>query len=59
MFQVSNLTKEYDSIYIGKNTPVKKDLALDALHENLYVMTSNKVVICFYLGRRGGNKQGC
>lgn len=43
ILKVSNLSKEYDSIYIGKNTPIKKDLVLDAHHENLYVMTTKKV----------------
>lgn len=40
---MSNPAKEYASILIEKNKPIKKDLLLDALHENLYVMTTDKV----------------
>ncbi|XP_053109214.1 plexin-B2 isoform X2 [Hemicordylus capensis] len=43
VFLVSRSTKEYGSVLIEKNRPIKKDLILDALHENLYVMTTNKV----------------
>ncbi|XP_074871427.1 plexin-B2 isoform X2 [Carettochelys insculpta] len=35
--------KEYGSVTIEKNIPVKKDLVLDASQENLYVMTTTKV----------------
>uniref|UniRef100_A0A803TWA8 Plexin B2 n=1 Tax=Anolis carolinensis TaxID=28377 RepID=A0A803TWA8_ANOCA len=40
---LSNPAKEYASILIEKNKPIQRDLVLDATHENLYVMTTNKV----------------
>ncbi|XP_032076613.1 plexin-B2 isoform X1 [Thamnophis elegans] len=40
---LSNPAKEYASVLIEKNKPIKKDLLLDAVHENLYVMTTDKV----------------
>ncbi|XP_062990148.1 plexin-B2 isoform X2 [Elgaria multicarinata webbii] len=40
---LSNPSKEYGSILIEKNKPIKRDLVLDVHHENLYVMTSHKV----------------
>nr|XP_020652892.1 plexin-B2 [Pogona vitticeps]XP_020652893.1 plexin-B2 [Pogona vitticeps] len=40
---LANPAKEYISIVIEKNKPIKRDLVLDAFHEHLYVMTTNKV----------------
>lgn len=45
MLQVflSTPAKEYGGVTIEKNKPIKPDLVLDDLQENLYVMTLNKV----------------
>ncbi|XP_034984269.2 plexin-B2 isoform X2 [Zootoca vivipara] len=40
---LSNPEKEYAGVLVEKNKPIQKDLALDALQENLYVMTAKEV----------------
>ncbi|XP_061496174.1 plexin-B2 isoform X2 [Rhineura floridana] len=40
---LDNPEKEYAGVLVEKNKPIKKDLVLDARHENLYVMTAKEV----------------
>lgn len=48
---LSSTATEYDSLTIELNKPIKNDLVLDQTQENLYVMTTDKVM-CLALRTR-------